>query len=225
MKKRMKSEEIIREQKLEIEELKQEKKDRIRYVLYIIMFLILLFVSTFGITVSFYKGGSKEPQQIETDPIPDKIIFTYSDVDGGGSGINIINAAPTSDSKGKIMIGKGEYFDFSITTTSNNTDLLYKILIKKDKQSTLDNSNVKVYLTAVSGSYEKGVVLTTIDRLPQETIDGTNYYVLYSKELGKGIENYSDFYRLRMWVKEDATNFEDKKFMLKVDVTASGVGE
>ena len=48
------------ENKLELEELKEEKKDRRRFIFFLFIFLVMLFISTFGLTVSFYKGGSNE---------------------------------------------------------------------------------------------------------------------------------------------------------------------
>lgn len=300
-----------------IDEEQNEKKNIRRLILFFFVFLLVLYFATFGITVSFYKGGSDEPQEIETGILPptihfnpetvasevevmidypntlikkyyrivyedgtdsgwleytgpfiinknntqiyakgsnqenkmskvvnrvvitvvdgtkptprpdatDQIIFTYSDVDKSGSGINLVNAMPMADSKGKMLTGTGNYFDFSVTATSKKANLLYKILINKDVASTLANKNVRIYLTSVAGSYESEVILTTFDSLEKTTINGTEYYVLYQKQLNKGINNYSDFYRLRMWVKEDATDYNDKVFMLKVDVVAEQVGD
>lgn len=300
-----------------IDEEQNERKSIRRLILFFFIFLLVLYFATFGITVSFYKGGSDEPQEIETGILPptihfnpetvasevevtidypntltkkyyrivyedgtdsgwleytgpfiinknntqiyakgsnqegkmsevvnrvvitvddgtnptskpdatDQIIFTYSDVDKSGSGINLVNAMPMADSKGKMLTGTGNYFDFSVTATSKKANLLYKILINKDVASTLANKNVRIYLTSVAGSYESEVILTTFDSLEKTTINGTEYYVLYQKQLNKGINNYSDFYRLRMWVKEDATDYNDKVFMLKVDVVAEQVGD
>lgn len=215
---------LEKENILNSEEENNEKKNIKRFILFFIIFLVLLYFSTFGITVSFYKGGSNEPQIIDIDPA-DEIIFTYSDVDKSGNGINIINAMPMDDARGKVLLGTGNYFDFSVTATSKQTNLVYKILIRKDNASTLANSNVRIYLTQVTGSYEQEVVLTTFDNLEKTTINGVEYYVLSQKRLSKGINNYSDFYRLRMWVKEDATDYNDKTFMLKVDVTAEQDGD
>lgn len=208
---------------LEKQELEEEKKDenRRRYFLFIFLFLIVLFVGTFGITVSYYKGKSNTDNQIITD----KIIFTYSDVNQGGSGIAIYNAVPLTDEQGKIQSGANKTFDFSITATSKKKDIEYKLLVKKDETSTLSNENLKLYLTSTYGSYEEPILLITFDQLKKETINDTEYYVLYTKKLTKGIDNYSDGYRLRMWVKDNARNYQDKKFALKVDVTAIQVGE
>jgi hypothetical protein len=236
---------LEKENILGLEEEKEDKVNIKRYALFFIIFLIALYFSTFGITVSFYKGGSDKSQEIETNPTPtptesplptesptpttppaqDKIIFTYSDVDRSGSGINLVNAMPISDEKGKALIGTGNYFDFSVTATSKKNDLIYKILINKDQASTLANGDVRIYLTSVFGGYEKEVVLTSMDNLQKEKINGTDYYVLFIKRLEKGINNHTDFYRLRMWVKESSTDYNDKTYMLKVDVIAEQVGD
>ena len=47
---------------LDLEELKEDKEDRKRFVFFLFIFLVVLFISTFGLTVSFYKGGSGEEQ-------------------------------------------------------------------------------------------------------------------------------------------------------------------
>lgn len=241
---------LKRDNVLGLEEEKIDKANLKRFILFLLVFLIVLYFATFGITVSYYKGGSDKPQEIETDqtpsPLPqpeqtisprptqsstpiidatDKIIFTYSDVNEGGSGINLVNATPISDTQGKLLTGKGNYFDFSVTATSKKTNILYRILLKKDNKSTLSNDDIRIYLTAVSGSYEKELILTSFSNLEKVTISGSEYYVLYQKQLDKGINNYSDFYRLRMWIGENAIDYDNKAFMLKVDVAAEQVGD
>ena len=205
----------LKKELLEQEKEQDEEDNRTRRLLYFIIFIVLLFFSTFGITYSIYKGDT-DNQEIITD----KIIFSYSDVNKGGSGINITDAVPTSDQAGRVLTGVGQYFDFSITATSKNRDIDYKLLVRKNDISTLPNTELRIYLTKRTGSFEEELVLDTFSNLKQETINGVNYYVLYEKTLKKGIEDYSDFYRLRMWVKEDATNFDSKIFSLNVDVHA-----
>ena len=208
------------EEKLKEKE-EQEKKERRRNVILIIIFMFLLFLSSFGITYSVYKGDSGGNNEIITD----KIIFSYSDVDRAGSGIYIENAMPTTDEVGKKLIGSKEYFDFNINATSKRTDIKYQLLIRKNDVSTLSNNDVRIYLTSLNGTYEQELLLMYFSDLATTTIDGTDYYVLYEKILNKGIDNYSDYYRLRMWVKEDAVNYEDKVFSINVDVSAIGVEE
>ena len=119
---------LQRDNALGLEEEKNEKKNIRRFVFLFFIFLIVLYFATFGITVSYYKGGSDKDQEIDVDPIPgtdDQIIFTYSDVIQGESGIALKNAMPMSDERGKLLTGTGNYFDFSVTATSKKANLLY----------------------------------------------------------------------------------------------------
>ena len=199
----------------------QEKKDRRRNIFLIIVFMFLLFLSSFGLTYSIYKGDSGG----NTEIITDKIVFTYSDVNRSGSGIYINNALPISDSIGKKLTGTNEYFDFSINATSKKTRIKYQLLVRKNSVSTLSNNNVRVYLTGITGNYEQELVLKNFNELETTKLENIDYYILYEKVLDKGIENYSDNFRLRMWVKENANDYQDKVFSINVDVSAIGVGE
>lgn len=199
----------------------EEEKSYSKYLLYLILFMVLLFFSIFGITYSIYKGNSGEDSEIITD----QIIFTYSDVDKAGNGINITNAIPISDQIGKAMVGKNQYFDFYITSSTGKNKILYQLLINKNQVSTLSNDNVRIYLSKIQGSYEHELVLTDFSNLKTKIVNNKEYYVLYEKTLSENLDNYSDSYRLRMWVKEFAKYYENKIFSIKVDVLAEQVEE
>lgn len=199
---------------------KEEKPSR-RYWAYLLLFTILLFFATFGITYSIYKGDGVGDQEIETG----QILFSYSDVSHAGNGIYLINALPTSDYIGKAMVGTGQYFDFEIMATTKGSMINYKLLVKKDSTSTLKDNNVKLYLTERSGIYEKELVLKKANQLPKEVINDIEYYVLYEKILEEKLENYVDSYRLRMWVDEQAFDYFEQSYTIKVDVHAVQVEE
>lgn len=199
----------------------EEKEEKTSYWPYLFLFSIMLFFCIFGFTYSIYRGSDPSDNEIDIG----NIIFTYSDVNQGGNGILIKNAMPTSDSLGKAMVGVGQYFDFYITANSKSSDLEYKLLINKSSESTLKNENVRIYLTQVMGVYEKELVLTDFSDLKKETISGKEYYVLYIKRLESSEETYNDSYRLRMWVKETAIDYQNQYFSIKVDVNASQVEE
>jgi len=224
----MKKDEIELLEENEIDELELEKEEdekennHRRRIVFLLLFLVLLFFATFGITYTLYKGDSGEN---EHEVITDKIIFTYSDVDRAGSGIYLKDALPTSDLIGKNMLGTNQYFDFYVTATSKKSRIKYKLLALKGDDSTIPNGDIRIYLTALYGTQERELLLTNFSNLRQERVNGTDYYVLYEKTLDKGIEDYSDSYRLRMWIKEGAENYELKRFSLKVDVTAEQVGD
>lgn len=217
----MKNEEIVDSFEKEKEE--EEKKGIliIKYWPYLLTFTILLFFCVFGMTYSIYKGEGSGDNVIDTG----EIVFSYSDVGRGGSGINIENAVPIPDSRGKNMMGKGEYFDFSVTATSEKSLLRYEILVEKNKISTLDNTKVRIYLTALYGGYEQLLVLKDFSGLNTKNVNGKHYYVLYEKTLPAGIKNYSDAYRLRMWVKNSSKDYDDQAFSISVDVNAYQVEE
>ena len=196
-------------------ETKNENSNKRKYIIYLLLFVVLLFFCVFGITYSIYKPDNDD-QEINTG----NIVFTYSDVGKAGNGIAIKNAVPITDELGKVMRGSNQYFDFSITATTNKASLQYKVLVAKDDISTLDNKKVRIYLTQMLGSYENELVLTDFSNLKVETIKDKKYYVLYEKKLDKELEKYSDAFRLRMWVKEDAIDYNDQIFALKVDVYA-----
>lgn len=196
-------------------ETKNDNSNKRKYIIYLLLFVVLLFFCVFGITYSIYKPDNDD-QEINTG----NIVFTYSDVGKAGNGIAIKNAVPITDELGKVMMGNNQYFDFSITATTNKASLQYKVLVAKDDISTLDNKKVRIYLTQMLGSYENELVLTDFSNLKVETIKDKKYYVLYEKKLDKELEKYSDAFRLRMWVKEDAIDYNDQIFALKVDVYA-----
>ena len=70
------------------------------------------------------------------------------------------------------------------------------------------------------GSCEEEKVFTNFSSLKKEVINNKDYYVLYEKTLDEGLKNYNESYRLRMWLKEDSKDYEDKMFSIKVDVYA-----
>ena len=213
----------IEDEKIEEQELqKQDDEDeKTSYWPYLFLFTIIMFFCVFGISYSIYRGDDPSDSEIDVG----NIIFTYSDVNQGGSGILLKNAFPTTDTVGKAMVGRGQYFDFYITANTKSSDLEYKLLINKSSSSTLKDNNVRIYLTQVMGSYEKELVLTDFSSLKTERILGKDYYVLYVKRLASSENTYNDSYRLRMWVKKDAIDFQNQYFSIKVDVNASQVEE
>ena len=223
MKKKNKKELDLEDTNSEDNELEKNKEDNHRRnIIFLLLFLILIFFATFGITYTLYKGDSGENEQ---EIITDKVLFNYSDALRKTTGIDIVDAYPMSDELGKNLYGNSQYFDFNITATSKSTKINYQLLVDKNASSTLENESVRVYLTQLIGNTEKEIVLNDFSNLKVVQMEGKTYYLLYEKELEKGIVNYVDNYRLRMWVKEDAVDYSAKKFSIKVNVVAVQVGE
>ena len=213
-----KQKELQMQQRINQEEYNQNRR---KNVLIIFLFLFLFFFSLFGLTYSINKGNGNAPIEIDTG----EIIFSYSDADHAGNGINIRDAVPIPDSNGKTLLGNGQYFDFSVTATSKKKDIAYQILAKKLELSTLKNSQLRIYLVSLTGNYEEEVMLKDFSELETRVVNGVEYYLLYEKKLTKGIENHSDFYRLRMWVKDGTEDFFNKTFAIRVVAHAVQVGE
>jgi len=154
------------------------------------------------------------------------IIVNYRDVNGQGNGINIVNAVPITDNEGKVLTGTGNYFDFTITGSTSNIPLQYIVVLEKEKVSTLDDNMVKVYLTSLVGIEEIATnQINKYSNLEEIKIQDDIYKLLYRKKIGSNLRNFSDSYRLRLWVSDDAVNFYNKIFSVKVNVYVEGVSE
>lgn len=199
-------------------------------VLLLFLSLICLFI---GISYSIfnYFGAGITNNVIQTG----RIVFSYSDANGGGNGIHIEDAIPISDSQGKVLSGNGEYFDFTVSASTTKTNLAYEIVAEKNENSTLDDDWVKVYLTTFEGNQEQETPITansgnvtTYDQLATTTNSLLTGKTIYYGNVQAGEVAYSKKFRLRMWVKDpntdnfDYTVLNDKKFSLKVNVAATG---
>ena len=141
----------------------KEEKRKFRVAIIILLLFSAIFISTgVSMAVFSYLGQGSTSNIIKTG----RIAFSYSDANGGGNGIYIVNALPTPDSVGKALSNTNEYFDFSVTATTTSTDIAYEIVVNKEDTSTLTDDNVKIYLTERQGSTETAVPLTPADSVP-----------------------------------------------------------
>ena len=208
------------------------KNSKINIVGVLLLFLSLtcLFI---GISYSIfnYFGAGITNNVIQTG----RIVFSYSDANGGGNGIYIEDAIPVSDSQGKVLSGNREYFDFTVSASTTKTNLAYEIVTEKNENSTLDDDWVKVYLTTFEGNQEQETPITansgnvtTYNQLATTTNSLLTGKTIYYGNVQAGEVAYSKKFRLRMWVKDpntdnfDYTVLNDKKFSLKVTVAATG---
>ena len=197
----------------------------------IILFLSLIFIFA-GISYAIfsYFGEGMTNNVIQTG----RIVFSYSDANGGSNGIKIENAIPISDDMGKMLSGDGEYFDFTVSASTTKSNLAYEIVVNKDNNSTLDDEWVKIYLTTFEGSQEVATSITslttgivTYDQLADTTNNLLTGKTIYYGTVQAGEVSYGRKFRLRMWVKDpNETNFDysilnDKYFSLKVNVAAT----
>ena len=195
--------------------------------------LILLFISIIclfmgaSLAVFSFLGQGNTNNVIQTG----RIIFSYSDAEKAGNGINITDAIPIPDSSGKLLNGQGEYFDFSVSASTTNTDLSYEVVVLKDSESDIDDEWVKIYLTEFEGNDEKVVPLTS-GTVPTYSIlkDTTNKLLegktIYFGEVKAGEVAYGKKFRLRMWLSDSTgLNYDSilgKTYKVKVNVAAVG---
>lgn len=200
--------------------------------------IIILFISIvcvfFGISYAIfsYFGDGMTTNVIQTG----RVVFSYSDANDGGNGIRIENALPILDEMGKLLSGEGEFFDFNVSATTTSSNLAYEIVVNKDKNSTLEDEFIKVYLTEISGEEENPIPLVlennrivTYDELDDTTNKLLEGKTVYFGTVKSGEIAYGKRFRLRMWLKNieeddfDYTRINNKFFTLKVNVAATSV--
>ncbi len=196
----------------------------------LILFLFLCIILVGGLcslSFAFYRqfGGSSSPDHSNNSIHSGNITFVYNEgTSAGGSMIHMENAHPMRDEDGKVMIADQSYFDFQILANTSSHKLIYQILLEEMDGNTLEPENVKIYLTEVNGNDEIPVPETdlssgvlTFDQLKDSTLDKAIGKVLIEREISGDTQKN---YRLRMWVKRGVTDYQNKKFSLKVNVVA-----
>ena len=178
-----------------------EKKKSILVAIIGILSIVLV---TLGVTYAFFnyaKLGSTD-----NSITAGSIEFLYTEVNKIGAGIKLENALPMSDTAGKMQTGNGNVFNFKVTgKTLGNIDVPYEVTARMKKESDLDPSVVKVYLTEISGSIEKEILLKKYSDLTQtervlESVEVEK--TLYKGLVPTGSTNYEKEFNLRMWVDE-----------------------
>lgn len=206
------------------------KKSKINVVAVIILFISMICIFC-GISYAIftYLGEGMTNNVIQTG----RVVFSYSDANGGTNGINIEDALPIPDEMGKILSGEGEYFDFSVSASTTSVDLGYEIAVNSADESTLDPKYVKIYLTTFEGTEEKELPLTTLtsgvvtyDELNDTTNSLLTGKTIYYGTVRAGEVAYGKKFRLRMWVTAPEEEFDyslinDKYFSVKVSVAAT----
>ena len=173
-----------------------KKKEKI-----VLVGLILLLVITIvGVSYAAF-SYSKRGEKVNTITTG-QIVMTYTETDNI---IQIDGALPTTDKTGTVQLKAGEYFDFNISSTIvGNVNINYEISAKEVGESTIDGSNIKLYLTKLNGSEEEP--LMTPETYHEESEENT-YTGRPAGEMSlyKGSMNSSENnnYRLRMYVDEN----------------------
>lgn len=209
------------------------KKKKSSVIAIVILFISLILIFT-GISYAVfnYFGQGMTNNVIQTG----RVVFSYSDANGGGNGINIQDATPIPDDMGVLLSGEGEYFDFSVSASTTSNNLAYEVTALKNSNSTLPEEFIKVYLTTLNGNQESKTELTYVNNdivTYDKLIDTTNPLLegktIYYGKVQAGEVAYGQRFRLRMWIKMpteenfDYSTLDNKYFSLKVNVAASSV--
>ena len=177
-----------------------DNKNNNRLVLSSILGIISLILITLGVTYAVFtyiKEGTTD--NVVTSGT---LKFLYTENSAGGTGINISEAEPMSDTQGKSLVGDNNVFDFKVEATNTGSEVIpYEVTLRKKDISTMSEDNVKVYLTDETESTDI-VEPTLYSKLTQTNIDvGSNIEkTLYKGEVAASTNNYLKTFRLRMWI-------------------------
>ena len=187
-----------------------------------ILGILMLVVVTVGVTYAVFtytKLGTTE-----NTVTAGTLKFLYTENTGVGRGINISEAFPVSDEVGKSYTTENYVFDFSVEgTNTGSTSIPYEVTLRKKSTSTLNESNVKVYLTDRTNDSNNHILGPSIySNLKQTSIDVDDEIekTLYNGLVEGNDTNYKKDFRLRMWI-SDTSNQSDingKTFVALVNV-------
>lgn len=174
------------------------------------IFLILVVVFAF---VCFFRGQSNNVDEVVKNSV---VTMSY---ETPTSEFSLSNLVPLSDEIGKGLREPGSYFDFSVSSEmDSNTSAEYEITLIKSDSSTLNDSDVVVYLEKQgTGTYAKVEDPKVFTPIQKKTSLGSP---AHSMVLDKVIlsDGQEDNYRLRLWVREGAIIDADAAYSVKVQV-------
>lgn len=189
-------------------------------LLFIISISFLVFVTT-GIAFSLFDIVNKDLPDINTET--GQIILNYSDTTGVGNGIRLINAHAIKDREGINLRGDNEYFDFIVSGSTSHIPLTYHILIEKQPEANLSENNIKIYLTKLNGIVEEKIDdVHFISSLRNHEYVKKSNKLLYTKSFDESTDKFSDSYRIRIWIDENAKDYYNKRYSMKVNVYGEG---
>ena len=176
-----------------------------KYIVLTIVSVLAFILITMGVTYSFfsYIGQGSTENTVESGSIN----FIYEEVNKNGNGISITDALPVSDSEGKES---NNYFDFKVKSSTGTTIAIpYEITARVTEGSDDLSDYVKLYLTKVNGNSEQQVALSIYSDLSDSTnalASQFNDKTLYESEIPVGASDYTENYRLRMWLNDNPTD-------------------
>ena len=183
----------------------------------IITIIFISFLVFFVIGISFATFISSQEGTKDNSIKSGTISMTYTE---DINGIMIDNAMPINDNVGKLLSGENEYFDFTvITKIVGDVNVTYEVAAIKDKNSTLNDNDIKLYLEKQSsGSYEEILAPTSYKALSKTTDIGSPIGSMVLTKVTTSSSS-ADNYRLRMWMADTATiDSIAKSYTVKINV-------
>ncbi len=185
--------------------------------------IFLLIITVIGVSYALFKltlVGSRE-NIINTGTIS----MSYVEATNG---ISIEDAMPISDESGKSLSGDNEKFDFTISAKiSGVADIGYEVVAKKiiGFKEQVNDDDVRIYLEKETGGVYTSVLepvafmpLTSDSSYGAPIGDMLLYSSTFSNKDAK-LNTYSENFRLRMWLAEDAIIDEvSRQFQIKIDI-------
>lgn len=194
------------------------KENSQKKVLLSVLGVAILVVAVIGISFAIYQTtfNSTNANSIATGTI----MVSYTEPTNA---INIADALPISDEEGKALSGTNNTFDFSVSTKATNAlTVPYVISLTKVAESTLQDSEVKVYLTKDGSEVLAPSLVSSLT----DTSGRENTKTLYSTSdvfNSTGEKAKTSNYVLRMWVDSQvavSTN-TSKTYKAKVNVDST----
>ncbi len=193
------------------------KENSQKKVLLSVLGVAILVVAVIGISFAAYTAtiDSNKANSIATGTI----MVSYTEPTNA---INIPDAMPLSDENGKALSGAGKTFDFVVSTQASNAlTVPYTISLTKVNTSTLNDNEVKVYLTEDGREVVAPTLISDLSNFSSRADSKTLYSTQHVYSTA-GEEAMTRNYVLRMWVDEnftvDGNDDNIKSYSAKVNV-------
>ena len=179
--------------------------------------LVLLLVFVVGITYAVFTYTKKG--NVENTIRTGKITMSYRE---GENGITLENAYPMEDSVGKVLSDPNQLFDFTVNINlyGSKTPVSYEVTAEKDENSTLGDSDVRIYLEKSTDGTNYNAVSQPSGYIPMGDADEFGAQATEMLlDRGNTTDTVTYNYRLRMWVGSNyQVSGEERHFTLKVNV-------
>lgn len=204
----------------------EEKNNTSKQILLSVLGVAILIVAVVGISFAAftYSKAGKTTNTITTGTVT--MAYTESE-----NGINIENAVPMTVEQGKALTGTGNVFDFTVEATITGiTNIDYEVVAVKDETSTINDSDVRLYLESSNDGTNYTQTFAPAAYVPSTSVSDLGAPV-GTMQLAQGtFTGTGDTsvkttinYRLRMWVDSSyVVDGTSKSYKVKVNVYGKG---